>query len=121
MTPEVESACASLGRYQVAEPIHVGLDTPGAGYDLAVPRALYFAYARDRTLHYIGKVDRSRGTTWQRLLEHLRSSRRKRQCWRSLTVVRVAPTLPERELLALERSLISLYQPPGNVQHRSAA
>ncbi len=83
MTPEVESASASLGRHQVGEPIYVGLDAPGGGSELAVPRALYFAYARDRSLHYIGKVDRQVGTTWQRLLEHLRTSRRKRRAWRS--------------------------------------
>ena len=104
------------------EPYRVSLDTPGADPRLALPRAIYLAYTRDRQLHYAGKVDRrNRGTVAQRLREHTRSSRRKRTAWRSLWVVPIADTMTGAKLLELERAVIRTYQPTGNVQHAKAA
>ena len=104
------------------EPYRVSLDTPGADGRLALPRAIYLAYTRERKLHYAGKVDRgNRGTVAQRLREHTRASRRKRTAWRSLWVVPIADTMTASELLQLERAVIRTYHPPGNVQHASAA
>ena len=104
------------------EPYRVSLDTPGADAPLALPRAIYLAYTRDRQLHYAGKVDRSnRGTVAQRIREHTRSSRRKRGAWRTLWIVPIDDTLTGAELLELERAVIRTFQPPGNVQHAKAA
>lgn len=103
------------------EPYRVSLDTPGADRPLALPRAIYLAYTRDRQLHYAGKVDRrNRGTVAQRIHEHTRTSRRKRSAWRTLWIVPIADALTAAELLALERAVIRTYQPPGNVQHAGA-
>lgn len=103
------------------EPYRVSLDTPGAGASLALPRAIYLAYTRDRQLHYAGKVDRrNRGTVAQRIREHIRSSRRKRTAWRTLWVVPIADTFTGAELLELERTVIRTLQPRGNVQHAKA-
>ena len=83
-----------------------------------VSRALYLAYARRGELHYVGKVDRVQGVgAATRVDEHLRSSRRKREAWRWVWVVPIAAEMPVRELLNLERMIISVYRPPGNTQH----
>jgi len=81
-------------------------------------KALYFAYARDGQLHYIGKVDRADpGGAGQRLREHLRTSRRKQRAWRILWVVPLAEWTDPHALLRLERELIRRWRPPANVQH----
>jgi hypothetical protein len=106
---------------QAGQPYRVDLDTPGAGPQLSSRRAIYLAYTRDRRLHYAGKVDRqNRGAVAQRIREHTRSSRRKRNAWRFLWVVPLSDTMSGAELIALERGLIRSFVPPGNVQHSVA-
>jgi hypothetical protein len=103
------------------EPYRVSLDTPGAEIQLVTPRGIYLAFARDRKLHYAGKVDRrNRGTVAQRIREHTRASRRKGNAWRTLWIVPIDDTLTGAELLELERAVIRTFQPPGNVQHARA-
>ncbi|HXH33023.1 MAG TPA: GIY-YIG nuclease family protein [Plantibacter sp.] len=122
MTPAVEYTSARLGPNSAGTPFRVSLDAPGADVLLAAPRAIYIAYTRDGQLHYIGKVDRRAGkAVAARLREHTRSSGRKRSAWRWLWVVPIAATMSARNVLELERNLIRLYQPPGNVQHARIA
>ena len=62
MTTAVSYVTRLAGNH-AGEPYCVSLDIPGADPRLAVPRAIYLAYTRDRKLHYAGKVDRrNRGT-----------------------------------------------------------
>lgn len=84
MTVEVEVAVELSGKYVVGELYRLSLDVPGSDVRLGVPRALYLAYARDGSLHYVGKVNRQAGSVGQRLREHTRASARKRTAWRWL-------------------------------------
>jgi hypothetical protein len=84
---------------------------------ITVAKAIYLGYARDGTLHYIGKVDRTNGTTGQRVREHLRRSRSKRVAWRTLWVVPLHPATSSVGIVSLERELILRWRPPANIQH----
>jgi hypothetical protein len=117
----VEEATRAAGRYLLASPVRVALDLPGDRSNLLVARAIYLAFTRDRALHYVGKIDRERGTARARISEHLRESRRKRSAWRTVWVVPIMASMPAHGLLTLERSLIRAHQPVGNVQHTRAA
>ena len=118
MTPELAYLTGRLGRAAGGEPLRVSLDAPRAEQLLSLPRAIYMAYTRDGQLHYVGKVDRrSRTAVAARLREHTRSNRRKRTAWRWLWAVPIAQTVPAATVLEIERTLIRLYGPPGNVQH----
>lgn len=121
MTPaEVAVAVRAAGRHLLADPARVALDVPSA-HGIVAPRAIYLAFARDGTLHYIGKVDRAAGTAGHRLNEHLRTSLRKRRTWRAVWIVPLKATMESSELVAMERALIRCYRPPGNIQHAAAA
>jgi hypothetical protein len=122
MTPEVAYLTSRIGSSQAGEPIRVSLDAPGADVLLALPRAIYLAYTRDGRLHYVGKVDRkTTRAVSARLREHTRESRRKRTAWRWLWVVPLPAEMDVVDVLELERTLIGVYQPPGNVQHARAS
>lgn len=117
----VEEAARAAGRHVMAPPVRVSLDLPADRCELLVPRAIYLAYTRDEVLHYVGKVDRARGTALARLGEHLQASRRKQSAWRTLWVVVLGPTMPVKEIVTLERALIRAHRPISNVQHTRAA
>lgn len=118
MSPaEVEAAVRAAGRHLSGAPSRVALDLPAPRPQLRIARAVYLAYTRAGELHYVGKVDRVNGTASARLSEHLRTSIRKRRAWRTVWIVPLAGDMTTFELVALERSLIHRYAPPGNVQH----
>ena len=112
----VTQTLISAGRHATGPPQRVSLDLDVAPVDVTPRQAIYLAFARDGTLHYIGKVDRAAGTVGARLREHLRTSKRKRSCWRTLWIVPLR-NIGSDQLLALERGLIKRYEPPGNTQH----
>jgi hypothetical protein len=121
VTSEVAFVVRLTG-FHAGGPYQASLDIPGPEYRLATPKAIYLAYDRARRLHYVGKVDRGqRGTVAQRIREHTRRSRRKRDAWRVLWIVPIAETVSRATLFELERAIISALQPIGNRQHVRAA
>lgn len=121
MTPTaVREAAQAAGRHLVGPPIHITVDVPD-WRTVHIARGVYLAYARDASLNYVGKVDRAGGTVTARITEHLRTSRRRRDVWRSVWVVPLDADMLTADLLGLERSLIRRHRPPGNVQHAGPA
>jgi hypothetical protein len=120
VTREVRYVARLAGEH-AGEPYRVSLDTPGAELLLVSPRAIYLAYTCDGRLHYAGKVDRRNGgAVAERLREHARSSGRKRRAWRTLWVIPLTGTITGADVAELERTVIRVFVPPGNVQHAKA-
>jgi hypothetical protein len=120
VTREVRYVARGAGQ-TTHEPSPARPQPPGAELLLVSPRAIYLAYTSDGRLHYAGKVDRRNGgAVAERLREHARSSGRKRRAWRTLWVIPLTGTITGADVAELERTVIRVFVPPGNVQHAKA-